>query len=168
MAQWINIELRSQQLTLWRDSEAVFTRPVSTAAAGAGELNGSGGTPRGWHYIRAKIGANAPRAAVFRGRRATGEIWTPQLARQYPQRDWILSRILWLCGLEPGFNRLGDVDTMRRFIYIHGCPDDEPLGVANSHGCVRMDNDSVMELFDLVDPGIKVWIGEGQPLNEED
>lgn len=159
LSKWIRIDLSSQQLLLWRDSTVVFKRTVATGAAGAGEVNGSGATPRGWHYIRAAIGANAPRAAVFVARRPTGEVWTPQLARTYPRRDWILSRILWLCGLEKGLNRLGEVDTMRRFIYIHGCPEGEPLGVANSHGCVRMDNDSIIELFELIDPGVRVWIG---------
>lgn len=156
---WISIELDAQTLTLWCGSEQILSRPVSTGAAGAGEISGSGATPRGWHYIRAAIGAGAPRGAVFVARRLTGEIWSAQLARRYPQRDWILSRILWLCGLEPGVNRLGEVDTMRRFIYIHGCPDDAPLGVANSHGCVRMGNDSIIDLFALITPGVKVWIG---------
>ena len=76
-----------------------------------------------------KIGAGAPLGAVFVGRRPTGEIWTPELAAAHPGRDWILTRILWLCGEEPGFNRLGEVDTMRRYIYIHGAPDTVPMGV---------------------------------------
>ena len=92
------------------------------------------------------------------GRRHTGEIYTPELARQFPERDWILSRILWLCGLEPGKNRGGSVDTMRRYIYIHGTPDSEPMGVPKSHGCIRMRNQDVIRLFDMVTPGTPVLI----------
>src|SRR5690606_20033273 len=117
-------------------------------------------TPRGRHVVRARIGAGAPAGAVFRGRRPTGEVWSPELAARYPGRDWILSRILWLSGREPGFNRLGGVDSMRRYIYIHGTPDDQPMGVPLSHGCVRMRNADVIELFDLVPPGTEVLIHE--------
>ncbi|TBW59637.1 L,D-transpeptidase [Marinobacter halodurans] len=142
------------------DDGALLTYPVSTAANGPGEANGSGCTPRGEHYIRACIGAGAPRCTVFRGRRPTGEIHTPELASACPDRDWILSRILWLCGREPGRNRGGDVDSMRRYIYIHGTPDTEPMGTPASHGCVRMRNDDVIALFERVLPGTAVTITE--------
>lgn len=156
----IRIALDSQTLTLEEDDREVRTWSVSTAEQGPDEQDGSGGTPRGEHLIRAKIGAGRPAGAVFRGRRFTGEIYSPELAEQYPQRDWILSRILWLSGCEPGFNRLGSVDSMRRFIYIHGTPDTEPMGVPASHGCIRMRNDDVMELFDRVAVGCPVLIRE--------
>ena len=120
----------------------------------------SGCTPRGWHVVRAKVGAGAPENTVFVGRRPTGEIFTPALREQDPGRDWILSRILWLSGLERGHNRLGHVDTMRRYIYIHGTPDDVVLGAPGSHGCVRMANADVMRLFDRVAPGTRVLIEE--------
>ena len=132
--------------------------PVSTALAGVGELYGSYRTPRGSHIIRAKIGAGLPENTVFVRRRPTGEIWTPELGERYPGRDWILTRILWLSGCLPGFNRLGCVDTMRRYIYIHGTPDTEPMGVPLSIGCVRMRNRDVAELFELVPAGTKVDI----------
>ncbi len=106
------------------------------------------------------IGADCVPGTVFVARRPTGEVWTPELGRQHPQRDWILTRILWLCGSEPGRNRLGDVDTQRRFIYIHGCPDSEPVAEPGSHGCVRMRNSAIIELFDAVEPGFPVHIGE--------
>lgn len=154
----IRIALDSQTLTLEDDDGAIRSWSVSTAEQGPGEQNGSGGTPRGEHVIRAKIGAGRPSGAVFRGRRFTGELYSPELAEQYPERDWILSRILWLSGCEPGFNRLGSVDSMRRFIYIHGTPDTEPMGVPASHGCIRMRNDDVMELFDRVAVGCPVLI----------
>lgn len=123
---------------------------VSTAKAGVGEVSGSYQTPRGRHLIRAKIGAGQPENTVFVRRRSTGEIWTPQLFEQFPGRDWILTRILWLSGCEPGRNRLGCVDTMRRYVYIHGSPDTVEMGVPGSHGCVRMRNADIVELFDQV------------------
>jgi lipoprotein-anchoring transpeptidase ErfK/SrfK len=131
---------------------------VSTAANGPGEASGSGCTPRGRHVVRARIGAGAAVGAVFVGRRPTGEIWTPELAAQFPQRDWILTRILWLSGCEPGFNRLGSVDSMRRYIYIHGTPDSEPMGEPRSHGCIRMRNCDVIALFERVPVGTPVDI----------
>lgn len=136
------------------------TYPVSTAINGQGELFGSGKTPRGLHEIRACIGQGQPLDAVFVGRRPTGEIYTPALGKQFPDRDWILTRILWLSGLEVGKNRLGNVDTMRRYIYIHGMPDDKPIGKPASRGCVRMRNADVRELFDSVVPGMRVLIAE--------
>ncbi|MDO6440763.1 L,D-transpeptidase [Marinobacter sp. 2_MG-2023] len=131
---------------------------VSTALNGAGELNGSGCTPRGKHYIRAMVGSGLPENTVFRARRPTGEIYTPELAARHPGRDWILSRILWLCGLESGKNRGAGVDTFRRFIYIHGTPDTEPMGLALSHGCIRMRNTDVIELFECARSGMPVMI----------
>lgn len=133
---------------------------VSTALKGVGQTNGSGCTPTGLHIIRAKIGAGCPVNAVFIGRRFTGEIYSQALAQQFPKRDWILTRIIWLSGLEVGVNRLGDVDTMRRYIYIHGAPDSEPMGVPLSHGCIRMHNQDVIELFDLVPVGTRLFIKE--------
>lgn len=135
---------------------------VSTAKNGAGETEGSACTPRGLHVIRAKIGAGQKDGAVFVGRRPTGEVYSSQLAARHPERDWILSRILWLCGQEPGRNRYGQVDTMRRYIYIHGCPDECPIGVPASHGCIRMRNADIIELFDLVSAGTQVFIHETQ------
>lgn len=160
----IVIDLSSQSLQVFDDKGRLSHRfSVSTALNGPGEREGSGCTPRGRHVVRAKIGATAPLAAVFRGRRPTGEVWSAELARQYPERDWILSRILWLSGCEPGRNRLGEVDTMRRYIYIHGTPDDQPMGVPRSHGCVRMRNEDVVALFDLVAAGTPVDIVESWP-----
>jgi L,D-transpeptidase YbiS len=157
----IEIDLGTQRLTLHRPGQAPRRWPVSTARNGAGEQRDSECTPRGRHVIRARIGAGLPAGTVFVGRRPTGEIWSPALARAYPGRDWILTRILWLSGLEPGRNRLGAVDTMRRYIYIHGTPDDQPVGVPASHGCIRMRNDDLIELFELVPVGTEVLIREG-------
>jgi len=159
-APYLIASISRQTLTLVRDGEPVRTWPISTAKNGPGEHMGSGCTPRGRHIIRAKIGAACPPGAIFVGRRPTGEIYSADLAERFPGRDWILTRILWLSGSEPGRNRLGDVDTMRRLIYIHGCPDTEPMGVAASHGCVRMRNADIVALFDLVEAGCSVLIEE--------
>jgi lipoprotein-anchoring transpeptidase ErfK/SrfK len=157
----IEISIQHQTLTLFDDLGAVKARYiVSTAANGMGCEKDSGCTPLGQHIVRAKIGAGAPANTVFVGRRPTGEILTPELAAQYPQRDWILTRIMWLSGTEVGKNRLGNVDSMQRYIYIHGTPDTEPMGQPCSHGCVRMRNQDVIELFDLVVIGTPVVIVE--------
>lgn len=157
----IDIHIPTQQLDLLDDSGKVLHRyAVSTAANGAGEISGSYCTPRGRHIIRAKIGAGLPENTVLVRRRPTGEIYTAELGAQFPERDWILTRILWLSGCEPGFNRLGETDTMRRYIYIHGTPDAVTLGKPGSHGCVRMRNTDLVELFDQVSAGTAVEIFE--------
>lgn len=156
----IDVDLGSQALSLSVDGEVAARYPVSTAARGAGERQGSLCTPRGRHIIRAMIGQGAVPGTVFVGRRPTGEIYTQTLGRGQPGRDWILTRILWLSGLEPGFNRLGAVDTMRRYIYIHGTPDETPLRVPGSHGCIRMANADIIDLFARVCPGTEVLIHE--------
>ena len=156
----LHVDLRHQRLSLRRDGATLRECPVSTGINGVGEIGGSGMTPRGWHQVRARIGAGAPPTAVFRGRRPTGEVWSPALHHAHPQRDWILGRILWLSGLEPGRNRLGCVDTFRRYIYIHGTPPVQPLGVPASHGCVRMSTDDVVDLFDRVPAGTRVLLHE--------
>ena len=162
MTRHIEISLADQRLWLREAGQLLREYPVSSAANGPGEQEGSGCTPRGRHIIRARIGAGMPEGAVFRGRRFTGEIYTPALAAAFPDRDWILSRILWLSGCEPGFNRLGNVDSMRRFIYIHGTPDSEPMGVPQSHGCIRMRNRDVIELFDMLESGCPVLIRDAE------
>jgi hypothetical protein len=131
---------------------------ISTARNGAGERKGSFCTPRGQHVVRAKIGAGVPGNTVFVGRRPTGEIYGPELAKRFSGRDWILTRILWLSGCEVGFNRLGDVDTMRRYIYIHGSPDSTAMGTPGSIGCIRMRNSDIVELFDRIPVGTGVSI----------
>jgi hypothetical protein len=154
----IRVSIARQVLELWQNDECLAHWPVSTALNGTGNESGSNCTPLGRHRIRACIGAGAPLGAVFVGRRATGEVYSAQLAQQFPQRDWILTRILWLCGEEKGLNRGGAVDSQRRYIYIHGTPDTEPMGVPLSHGCIRMRNADVLNLFNRVSPGTPVYI----------
>jgi len=157
-ADWLLIDVLSQRLLHYHGQQLLHQFPISTALNGVGQTNGSQQTPRGWHTIRARIGAGLPSGSVLRGRRPTGEIWTPELHLEHPGRDWILSRILWLSGLEPGVNRGGQVDSMRRYIYIHATPDLEPMGVPLSHGCIRMRNADVIALFDAVPVGTPVII----------
>ena len=153
------VSISHQTLTVLNaQSEIIAQFSISTAANGAGCQKNSGCTPLGRHIVRAKIGEGAPLNAVFVGRRPTGEICTPELMQQFPERDWILTRILWLSGTELGVNRLGDVDTMQRYIYIHGTPDSNAMGVIGSHGCIRMRNTDVVQLFDMVDVGVTVDI----------
>ncbi|MEJ1298044.1 MAG: L,D-transpeptidase [Candidatus Sedimenticola sp. (ex Thyasira tokunagai)] len=156
----MQIDLSRQTLTLLTGGQSVACYPVSTALNGPGEKSGSGCTPRGFHSIRMKLGEGEPLNTVFIGRRPSGEIYSPELALNSPQRDWILTRILWLTGREPGVNRGGDCDTLRRFIYIHGTPDSEPMSEARSHGCIRMHNYDLLDLFDQVDAGTLVDIRE--------
>ena len=149
----IDINIRSQHLDLIDDKGRLIKRySISSAKNGVGEQNGSFCTPRGRHLIRAKIGAGQPFNTVFVERRPTGETYSPEMAKRYPGRDWILTRILWLSGLDRGYNRMGHVDTMRRAIYIHGSPDTADMGKPGSRGCIRMHNRDIVELFDLV-PG---------------
>jgi len=156
----ITVDLAAQTLTLWRDGARRQQWPVSTAANGAGEIAGSGCTPRGRHLIRAKIGAGAAIGTVFKARRVAADapLYSPEMCARYPGRDWITSRILWLSGCEPGRNRLGCVDTMRRYIYIHGTPHVDALGRPASHGCIRMRCTDVIALFDLISIGTEVHL----------
>ena len=156
----IDIDLSRQRLRLYEGRALLREYAVSTAAKGAGEKNGSFQTPRGRHKIRAMIGRGAAPGTVFVARRATGEVWSQELGAQYRDRDWILTRILWLSGLEHGRNRLREVDTMRRYIYLHGAPDTTTLGAPGSHGCIRMSNDDIIELFEMVKAGTEVMIHE--------
>jgi len=157
----IEISIARQCLTLFDDQGRVIrSYAVSTSRNGAGERNGSFCTPRGAHIIRAKIGTDQLVNTVFVRRRPTGEIYTAALGEQFPERDWILTRILWLSGCEPGFNRLGEVDTMRRYVYIHGSPDSVEMGRPGSIGCIRMRNAELIELFDQVPGGTRVDILE--------
>lgn len=160
MSARIEVDAAAQTLVLYEGEAPVLSYAVSTAKNGLGETSGSHCTPRGRHVVRAKIGAGAAPNTVFVGRRPTGEIYSADLAARFPGRDWILTRILWLSGCEVGRNRLGNVDTMRRYIYIHGSPDTVAMGTPGSIGCIRMRNADIVELFERVRPGTRVLIRE--------
>lgn len=155
----IHVSIDRQQLDLLNDEDKIVrSYLISSAKNGIGQQRGSFCTPLGKHIIRAKIGDHQPVNTVFVKRRPTGEIYTPELASRYPGRDWILTRILWLSGCEIGFNRLGLVDTMRRYIYIHGSPDSAEMGKPGSIGCIRMHNSDLLDLFDRVSVGTPLEI----------
>lgn len=155
----LDIDISTQTLEVTDEKGCVSkTCLISSAARGAGELMNSECTPTGKHVIRAKIGADQPLNTVFRGRRPTGEIYHTGMRETEPDRDWILTRILWLSGCEAGFNRLGNVDSMRRYIYLHGTPDEIELGTPGSRGCIRVRNHDLVQLFDMVSVGTLVTI----------
>lgn len=157
----LKVSIEEQRLVFIKDNKLELDVSISTATNGPGELFGSECTPRGLHKIRAKIGTDCEENAVFVARRPTGEIFDVGLRENNPMRDWILTRILWLSGLEVGKNRLRNVDTMRRYIYIHGCPETDKMGVPSSHGCVKMRNADIIKLYDMVEVGTTVRIFEG-------
>ena len=161
MALQIRISIAHQTLDVFdENAKCLRTYSVSTASRGAGEINGSFCTPLGKHIIRAKIGDNLPAKTVFIARRPQTELYSEALEALYPGRDWVMARILWLSGCEVGFNRLGNVDTMRRYVYIHGCPDRTPMGTPGSHGCIRMRNADIIELYDLIPVYTQVLISK--------
>jgi lipoprotein-anchoring transpeptidase ErfK/SrfK len=154
----ILVDVPTQQLFLYENGQLLKIYQVSTSSKGLGEKIHSEMTPRGWHIIRAKIGEGAPINAIFERRRFLGKIYDEKLEAEFPEKDWILTRIMWLSGLEVGKNRLGECDTMRRYIYIHGVPDSKPMGLPLSHGCIRMQNDDIIELFSKIVVGTRVFI----------
>ncbi len=156
----IDIDISKQILTLLEDTNILSSYAISTAKNGVGQQNGSECTPLGNHVVDAKIGENAEENSVFVGREETGEIFSEELQKSNPERDWILTRILWLSGLEDGKNRGGEVDTKSRYIYIHGCPDSDSFSKPSSHGCVKMRNKDIIELFKNIDAGTLVFIHE--------
>ncbi|NHC04611.1 L,D-transpeptidase [Acinetobacter sp. 187] len=155
----ILIDLESQTLALPKLNKFYL---ISSGLNGIGEQENSGKTPRGWHTVAQKIGHDLPINAVLKGRQWTGEVYDAELGASHPERDWILSRILWLRGLEAGFNQGEGCDTFNRYIYIHGTPDSEPMGIPKSHGCIRMNSQQVKEIFDLVEEGALVYISESK------
>jgi len=157
---YIDISIKNQTLSFFDGDILMKCFSVSTAKRGLGQQKNSFKTPLGKHVVRAKIGDTLPIFSVFSSRRPTNKIWTPEASESQPQKDWILSRIIWLSGCEVGFNRLGDVDTMQRYIYIHGTPYEEDLGFPVSEGCIRMGNKDVIELFNLIAVGTNVFINE--------
>ncbi|MFN3233951.1 MAG: L,D-transpeptidase family protein [Gammaproteobacteria bacterium] len=152
--QLIYISIKDQKLKLYENKRCIVAYPISSAKNGVGEREHSECTPRGWHRIAEKIGGTVPENTVFVGRVPTGEIYQPSLREQFPERDWILTRILWLDGLESN-----NQNTKQRYIYIHGTPNDVSMGKPGSHGCIRMQNAAMIDLFDRVNEGVRVLIG---------
>lgn len=160
---YLLVDTKQQTLSLYQDDSLLRSFAVSTAKNGTGQMEGSGCTPLGKHRIAQKFGDDLPANAVFVARKFTGELYDEQLGKSFPDRDWILGRILWLDGCEEGINQGNDadgvcVDSKSRYIYIHGTPDSEPMGMPLSHGCVRMRNDDIVWLYEQVDVGMTVLI----------
>ena len=155
---WLQVNVAEQRLYVYDDDKLLQNYPIGTAKKGCGEQQGSEQTPRGWHEITEIIGVDAPLNTVFVGRKPTGEIYTPALAAQFPERDWILTRIFWLSGLEPGKNQGGEVDTHARYIYIHGSPDAQLQQAPASHGCINMYSDDIIQLEKYIVVGVRVQI----------
>jgi len=153
----IVVDISLQKLGFMVGGSVVAEYSVSTSKYGIGCRHNTGCTPIGWHRISAKIGANEPLGTVFKGRRATGITASLQSSSA---EDLITSRILWLTGLQGKFNRGGQVDSKNRYIYIHGTAQEHLLGTPVSVGCVRMANDDVLDLFNQVDAGTLVFIGQ--------
>jgi lipoprotein-anchoring transpeptidase ErfK/SrfK len=150
---WVSIF--RQELILVDNDRIVKRYPCSTACAGSGNVIDSGKTPTGWHRVGAKIGDGLAAGAVLKDRRWTGQVWSADMPTE---DDLILSRILWLEGLEDGVNRGGDVDTWSRYIYIHGTNRIDDLGKPASAGCIRLDPEQVIDLYDRIDEGCVVLI----------
>lgn len=154
----IHICCQAQRLNLYLGQKLYRAYVISTAKLGTGQQQGSYQTPQGKHFICEKIGDGLPINTVFVARKPTGEILTDELAVNFPDRDWIITRILRLRGLEKGYNVGGKCDTYARFIYIHGTPETAKLGSPSSHGCIRMHNLDLIELFGYVKVGTEVMI----------
>lgn len=153
------ISIQQQRLFLVKDGRCETSYLISSAKNGVGEQEGSYCTPRGWHEIAEIIGLDAPINAVFKARQPTGQIYTLELEKDFPDHDWILTRIIRLKGQEISFNAGKNCDTYDRFVYIHGCPDNAILGRPASHGCIRMHNQAVIELASCIGKGDSLFIG---------
>lgn len=143
------VDVSSQRLVVSHSGIVKSVYAVSTAKAGEGSLSGSGKTPLGWHHVTDWIGEGAPPGQVFAARRPTEEVIPRSGWSSEQSKDKVLSRIMWLSGLERGVNYGGDVDSRSRFIYLHGTNQEHLIGTKASHGCIRLRNDDVLELFDM-------------------
>ena len=151
----IIVSVKDQVLYHRRKTGVVYAYPVSTATNGTGNNEGSFQTPLGRHRIAEKIGDHLPLFTAFSAREPFC-IYDPET--DDPKRDWILTRILWLEGCEAGKNRRGKVDTHARYIYIHGTHEEDKIGTPASHGCIRMCNEDMLELFENSHVGESVSI----------
>ncbi len=154
----IVVSIAQQTMACFEHDQCIASYRVSTGTNGAGELINSQCTPRGWHKVHSILGMQHDINSVFVARQWTGELYSAELAQNNPNRDWILTRILQLDGLEPGRNQGGTVDSLSRYIYIHGTPDSTQLGIPGSHGCVRMNNEDIVALAQWATTDTMVYI----------
>lgn len=156
--QVVIVDVSEQQLSLYRDGQRIGHWPVSTSQYGIGNRQNSLRTPLGVHRVARMIGADAPLGTLFEARRNTGRTVTILKDDRPADGDYVTTRILWLEGLEPGVNKGAGIDSFQRYIYIHGTAEEGRIGRPASHGCVRMGNQAVVELFDQVQEGTLVEI----------
>ena len=154
----IIVDISEQRLYLYNNDNLVQSFPVSTSKYGEGQIENSFKTPLGLHEIKEKIGDKEPINTIFTARENTNKIAEIQINPNDTENDFVTSRILWLDGLENGINRGVGVDSYSRYIYIHGTHEEGLIGQKASHGCIRMFNNDVIELFDMVSEGTKVQI----------
>jgi lipoprotein-anchoring transpeptidase ErfK/SrfK len=155
------VRISEQSLYLLDELEEVVQKyAVSTSKYGVGNKEGSFQTPTGRHIVKEKIGGQVAMNEVFVGRKPLGVLEDLQARQADLPEDIITSRIMWLEGLEPGVNKGNDIDSYQRYIYIHGTSEEDKIGTAASHGCIRMRNDDVIDLFDQIETGCEVLIEE--------
>ena len=150
---WVDID--TQMLRVIQGDTILYQARCASSAKGIGSTKNSMKTPLGWHSIQQKLGGDAPWGQVFRSRVATPEIWLPG---KDTTEDLVLSRVILLTGEEPGLNKGGQVDSLSRHIYIHGTNDEARIGIPSSHGCIRLTNDDVIDVYDMLEPGMMVLL----------
>ncbi len=158
--QYVIIDISDQLLYLFENDSCVNKFPISSSKYGIGNQSGSNKTPLGLHCIARKIGSKVPYGGIIKGRKFTGEIAEIYTDKTDSPKDVITTRILWLKGLEQGINRDGKIDSYNRYIYIHGTNEEGLIGKSSSHGCIRMKNNDVIKLFDLVSINTPVYISK--------
>ena len=156
----ILVDISRQQILLFENGKETDRYSISTSSYGIGSKSGSNKTPLGAHFVRKKIGAEAAPGTIFKARKNTGKIAQTEYKPRATGDDFVTSRILWLSGLERGINKAGNVDSFKRYIYIHGTHEEGLIGQPASHGCVRMKNEDVIELFDHTPESSLVLISE--------
>lgn len=156
-AVWVCVD--QQMFRIIENGDVIWQAQCSTAANGTGSQSGSYKTPLGWHRVAEKYGSRAAWGQEFVARRPTRTVWQPG---DDTEKDMVLTRILWLDGLEPGRNKGGEVDSYHRYIYIHGTNGEEDIGTPASMGCVRLLNDDVIEAYELIPVDTRVLITEGR------
>ena len=152
------VAIEAQRLYLMHDGRLLKAYPVSTSAFGPGAQEGSNQTPLGLHQIKQKIGENEPEGMIFKARKPTGRMANIIAEPRDVPEDDVTTRIMWLDGMEPGVNQGGKVDSYKRYIYIHGTPEEGLIGRPASHGCVRMLNADVVDVFNKLPEGTLVYI----------
>jgi len=155
---WMQVSVAQQKLFLMNKKDTLRNYEISTSKYGLGSESGSHKTPLGLHRVVEKYGDGAPEGTIFKSRINTGRIAEIEMRPQTTKLDYVTTRILWLDGMEPGKNKGGNVDSYHRYIYIHGTHEEGLIGRPASKGCIRMRNNEVIELYELVPIGTTIRI----------